>query len=103
MLRHVLLLQARSETTAEDIVECREALAGLVAVIPGLLDFHWGENLAPVDRRDGYTHGFSMDFADAGSLAGYGPHPAHQRAAQLVRKHFARITVFDWKLGPSER
>jgi len=99
MLRHVLLLQVRSETTAENIAACRDALAGLVGVIPGLLDFHWGENVAPVSRREGYTHGFSMDFADAASLAGYGPHPAHQQAAQLVRAHFERIVVFDFELG----
>ena len=99
MLRHVLLLQARAESTRENIAACREALAGLVSVIPGLLDFHWGDNLAPAERRDGYSHGFSMDFADAASLAAYGPHPAHQRAAQLVRTHFARIAVFDFELN----
>jgi hypothetical protein len=96
MFRHVLLLQVRPEASTQDIASCRDALAGLVSVIPGLLNYHWGENLAPTERRDGYTHGFSMDFADAASLAAYGPHPAHQRAAQLVRTHFSRVAVFDF-------
>ena len=82
MLRHVLLLQARAESTSENIAACREALAGLVS-----------------ERRDRYRHGFSMDFADAASLAAYGPHPAHQRAAQLVRTHFSRVTVFDFEIN----
>lgn len=99
MLRHVLLLQIRPETTPDNIQACRDALAGLVQVIPGLVDFHWGENHAPVERRDGYTHGFSMDFTDAASLAAYGPHPSHQRAAQLVRTYFSRVTVFDFELS----
>jgi len=99
MLRHVLLLQARPEATPEDIQRCRDALAALVPVISGLRDFHWGENLAPAERREGYTHGFSMDFTDAASLAGYGPHPAHQAAAKLVRTYFARVAVFDFELS----
>ena len=99
MLRHVLLLQARPEATAEDIAACRHALGALVGVISGLRDFHWGENLAPAERREGFTHGFSMDFADAASLAGYGPHPAHQSAAKLVRTHFSRVGVLDFELS----
>ena len=103
MLRHVLLLQARPEATPADIQACRDALGALVSVIPGLRDFHWGENLAPAERREGFTHGFSMDFDDAASLAGYGPHPAHQAAAKLVRTHFARVVVFDFALGVSRK
>ncbi|HEX2677425.1 MAG TPA: Dabb family protein, partial [Polyangiales bacterium] len=66
--------------------------------IPGLLDCHWGENFAPKERAEGLTHGFSMDFADRASLEGYGPHPAHQPAAKLVRGAFERIVVLDFEL-----
>jgi hypothetical protein len=51
MIRHVLLLQPRSESTSASIQACRQALNGLVGRIPGLLDCHWGENLAAPERR----------------------------------------------------
>ncbi|HEX3765740.1 MAG TPA: Dabb family protein [Kofleriaceae bacterium] len=98
MVRHILLLQQRSNTTAEEIDACRAGLADLVGVVPGLLDFHWGANIAPVERRDGYTHGFSMDFTDRASLDAYAPHPQHVVAAARVRASFERVVVFDFEL-----
>jgi hypothetical protein len=98
MIRHILLLQPAVGATARDIDACREAITGLVGRIPGLVDCHWGENVAPADRRDGLSHGFSMDFVDRASLEAYGPHPDHKHAAQLVRATFARIVVLDLPL-----
>jgi Stress responsive A/B Barrel Domain len=98
MVRHVLLLQPRSDTNAQAIEACRKALAGLVGRIPGLLDFHWGENFAPAERREGFTHGFSMDFIDRDALHEYGPHPDHRPVAQLVRATFERVVVLDFTL-----
>lgn len=98
MLRHVLLLQQRPDATTAEIDACRAGLAGLVGVVPGLVDFHWGANTAPVERRGGFTHGFSMDFADQASLDAYGPHPQHRVAAERVRATFERVIVFDFAL-----
>ncbi len=98
MVRHILLLQARPTSTAEDIQGCRAALGALVGVIPGLIDFHWGPNTGPEHRRGGFTHGFTMDFADRASLDAYGPHPQHQPAAAKVREAFEPIVVFDFDL-----
>ncbi|HMI93491.1 MAG TPA: Dabb family protein, partial [Polyangiales bacterium] len=77
---------------------CRLAITRLVGRIPGLLNCSWGENFAPVERREGFTHGFSMDFSDRESLDRYGPHPEHLPAAKLVRASFERITVLDFEL-----
>ena len=98
MIRHILLLQLRDGATAADIASARDALGGLIGPIPGLLNYHWGVNIAPQERRDGYTHGFSMDFADKPSLDAYGPHPLHQAAVLKVRAAFERIAVFDFEL-----
>jgi len=59
------------------------------------VSFHWGENLAAPERREGLTYGFSMDFVDRESLEAYVPHPEHKPAAALVRSTFERIVVFD--------
>lgn len=98
MIRHILMLQPRAQTTPQEIEACRLAITGLVGRIPGLRSCHWGENFAPVERRDGLTHGFSMDFEDRASLAAYGPHPEHKTAAAQVRAAFERVIVFDFEL-----
>ena len=98
MVRHVLLLQPRSETTPQAIEACREALASLVGRIPGLLDFHWAVNFVAPERRESFTHGFTMDFVDRESLDAYGPHPEHKAAAALVRATFTRIVALDFVL-----
>jgi len=96
MVRHILLLQQRPDTTTAEIDACRVALSELVGPVPGLVNFHWGQNIAPEERRGGFTHGFSMDFVDQKSLDAYQPHPQHQLAAAKVRATFERILVFDF-------
>jgi len=98
MVRHILVLQARADATTEAIEACRAALGALVGLIPGLVNFHWGTNVAPVERRGGFTHGFTMDFVDQASLVAYGPHPQHVPVAAKVRETFERIAVFDFAL-----
>lgn len=95
MVRHILLLEPRPETTPQTIEECRSALLALVGKIPGLLDCHWGENFAAPERRDGFTHGFTMDFIDRQALEAYAPHPEHKPVAAMVRAAFQKITVLD--------
>ncbi len=96
MVRHILLLQPRPDTTPASIEACREALRSLVGRIPGLLNCHWGENIVAPERREGFTHGFTMDFVDRESLDAYGPHPEHKVASALVRAAFERIVVLDF-------
>jgi hypothetical protein len=98
MIRHVLLLKPRPDATPAAIESCRAGLAGLPAAVPGLVDFHWGANYAPAERRDGFELGFSMDFVDRAALEAYGPHPAHKPVAALVRATFEKIVVFDFAL-----
>jgi Stress responsive A/B Barrel Domain len=98
MIRHVLLLQPAPHAEPEAIEACRRAITGLVGRIPGLSNCHWGENFAPPERRDGFTHAFSMDFVDRQSLDAYAPHPEHLPAAKLVRATFERIVVLDFEL-----
>ena len=98
MIRHVLLLAPRAGVQPDAIAACKTALTQLVGRIPGLVDCHWGENLAPAERRENFTHGFSMDFVDRASLDAYGPHPEHRVAAAKVRDTFERVVVFDVEL-----
>jgi hypothetical protein len=98
MIRHILLLKQQATATPEAIDAARAGLAALVGPVPGLLDFHWGANIAPAERRAGFTHGFSMDFVDQQSLDAYAPHPQHQLAVAKVRAAFEGIAVFDFEV-----
>jgi hypothetical protein len=98
MVRHILLLQPAKAASAEAIEACRRAIMGLVGPIPGLVSCQWGENFVAPERREGFTHGFSMDFVDRESLDAYGPHPAHAGPKALIRATFDRIVVFDFNL-----
>jgi hypothetical protein len=98
MIRHILILQQRADASPEAIDSCRAGLGALVGPISGLVNFHWGANIAPEERRAGFSHGFSMDFVDQASLDAYGPHPQHVAAAAKVRATFERVVVFDFAL-----
>jgi len=98
VIRHILLLQPGRDTTPEQIEAAKHAIIELKGLIPGIIDVHWGQNVASAERQAGFSHAFSMDFKDAKSLADYGPNPAHQRAAALVRDAFERIVVLDLPL-----
>jgi hypothetical protein len=98
MIRHILLLQPRPGSPPQAIDACRKAITSLVGRIPGLVDCHWGDNFVAPERREGFTHGFSMDFVDRESLDAYGPHPAHEGPKALIGATFDRILVFDFTL-----
>lgn len=98
MVRHILLLEPRFDATPEAIESCRKGVLSLVGKIHGLLDCRWGENFAAPERRDGFTHGFCMDFLDRAALEAYAPHPDHKPVAALVRATFQKITVLDFEL-----
>lgn len=98
MVRHILLLAPRPETTPERIAEVRLLIEGLVGKIPGLRNAHWGENFAAAERRENLTHGFSMDFESREALAAYAPHPEHVPVAAAVRAAFERIVVLDFEI-----
>jgi hypothetical protein len=95
MVRHILLLQPRPETTPQAIETARRAITSLVGRVPGLIDCRWGENFAPAERSEGITHGFTMDFLDRESLSAYGPNPDHKAAVTLVKAAFGRIVVLE--------
>lgn len=95
MVRHILLLAPRPETTPEEIATIRVLIEALPSQVPGLRDAFWGENFAAPERRENLTHGFSMDFDSREALAAYAPHPAHQPVAARVRAAFERIVVLD--------
>jgi hypothetical protein len=78
MIRHIVLLRARPDVTDAALTGIFADLDLLAAKVPGFLAYHAGRNESPEPLERGYHHGFTIDFADWGSLATYAAHPDHQ-------------------------
>jgi hypothetical protein len=76
MLIHMFAFRWSSSATEAHKERAIEEILAFQGVIPGLLEVHIGKNQSP--RGGAYETGGVMKFADAGSLNGFGPHPAHQ-------------------------
>ena len=74
MIRHTVTFRLRHEQGSPeegDFLAAARALAG----IPGVEAF---EMLRQTSATNDFTHGLSMEFADAAAYADYDAHPAHR-------------------------
>jgi hypothetical protein len=55
-----------------------EELHSFRQTIPGLIDFQSGAYSSPEGHLQGFSHGFTMTFADAAARDAYLPHLLHQ-------------------------
>jgi hypothetical protein len=74
VLRHVVLAGFPADLPAAEIEGLFADLRAVKGNVPGLLAVHCGPNVSTEGYNRGYTHLFTMDFADA---AAYLPHTAH--------------------------
>ena len=86
MIRHIVLMKCKPDAAQQDIDDMFTALAALKDSIPGILAFEGGENNSPENINRGYTHGFTIDFADEQAREVYLPHPEHKKAQIPIQK-----------------
>jgi hypothetical protein len=77
MYIHCFAFRWKPGVTEDQIAHAAAEIKKLQGQIPGLLETYVGQNISP--RRQGYTFGGVMKFADKASLDAYGPHPVHQQ------------------------
>ena len=99
MIRHVVLVKLRS---ADDAPQIFAALKSLQTQIPGIVSISTGVDCSPEGLQRGFTHGFTVDFADASARDGYLPHPAHQKVGAMIvaacEGGIEGVLVLDWKI-----
>lgn len=95
MIDHIVLLRPRAEATEAQIAALREAILGLAAKIPGIVDIAWGANVSVEQLDQGYLLGFVVRFVDASARDAYLPHPAHAAVVPHVHAVAERVLVFD--------
>ena len=96
MIRHLVLLRFKPETSAAQQTELEQAFAGLSASIPEVSALEWGVNASPEGLDKGFTHAFFITFADAAARDAYLPHPAHHAFVEKLKPWLADVLVLDY-------
>ena len=106
MIRHIVLMKCQPAAAPHDIDAMFAALSALTQSIPGILAFEGGMNNSPEGLDRGYTHAFTMDFADNEARDAYLPHPEHEHAQTFMRKVLAdvpdNVLVLDFPIENTE-
>lgn len=85
MIRHVVLIRARPDCEPGELEDVLAGLAALCRRLPGTPSFAGGVDVSPEGLQRGYSHGFTIDFADAAARDGYLVDPEHKAlGARLV-------------------
>jgi hypothetical protein len=75
MIRHTVVFRLK-HTSGSPAERAFLSAADVLATIPGVTKF---EKLRQVSKKNGYSFGFSMEFADQAAYQGYNDHPEHTR------------------------
>jgi len=95
MIVHILLLQPKPETTAEEMLSVLEKVKALKEKIPGIIDVQASENKNIYNQ--GYSYGFVMSFVDEEHLKAYSPHPEHKAVSAELRRLCSTLLNFDFQ------
>jgi hypothetical protein len=96
LLRHVVLLSFKEESSPEAIKEVEDAFIALQDKIPQIRDFEWGVNNSPEGLNKGLTHCFFVTFESEEDREIYLPHPDHQAFVEVLSPHMKDVTVVDY-------
>jgi len=99
-VRHIVTMKIKVGVTKGEIDNLFCELEGLVAKIPGLIQFEGGHYQSPEGLNLGFSHGFVMTFLDEASRDAYLPHPEHERVRDILLPLVDEALAFDF-LVPS--
>lgn len=97
MVKHIVLMKRKAETTDAEMDALMVALAGLKDTFDTIVDYSGGAEISGSERAMGYTHGFAMTFISPEAVNEYLPHPEHQKVAAQVRALNDAILAFDYE------
>lgn len=96
MLRHVVMFQFKSSSSAEDVQGVVDAFRKLPSQIKEIADFEYGTDNSPEKLSGGLTHVFLVTFKSEADRAAYLPHPAHLAFVEVLKPHLEKATVVDY-------
>lgn len=102
MIRHIVLVNLRSDLSAAERETLFASIHGMKAEIPGIIGITVGANNSPEGLTRGSTHGFTVDFVEAAARDAYLPHPHHVKVATALvaatKGGVDGITVLDFEV-----
>ena len=101
-LRHVVLLRFRPEADAQERARVESAFAALDSQIAVVQALEWGVDCSIEGLARGFTHCFSLGFANARDRDAYVVHPRHQAFSALARPYLAEVLVLDYQTVTAE-
>ncbi|AIS56797.1 Dabb family protein [Vibrio coralliilyticus] len=96
MIRHILLIQFKSNASSQQIEELKASFLSMPTKIEGVDSVEWGLNDSPEGKNKHYTHCVMMTFADEAGRDRYLPHPEHDALKEIFRPILEDIVVFDY-------
>jgi hypothetical protein len=75
MIRHTVAFRLKSPAGSPEEKAFLAAAQQLLATLPNVQRF---ESLRQVSRKNNFSFGFSMEFADEAAYSSYNSHPVHQ-------------------------
>jgi len=100
VLRHVVLVKFKSETTKEQQKTVVDGLAALPKKIDTIIGFEHGLNNSKEGRSQGFTHCFTITFKDEAGRDKYLPHPAHSDFVKIALPLIEDVLVVDYFADP---
>ncbi|CAN7380241.1 Dabb family protein [Mesorhizobium amorphae] len=80
MIRHCVFVRFRSDVADDEHTAIHADLEALRWAIDGMDVVKFSANVSPEPFARGFSHGFTIDFRDAGCRDAYLVHESHQRA-----------------------
>ncbi len=97
MLRHIVLLQLKDETTSEDLQAIKASLASMPGTIPQIENYSFGQDLAVSPNTADLA--IVADFADTEAFQTYAKHPHHVAAVRdIIKPHVSGKTAMQFEV-----
>ncbi|GAM54035.1 stress responsive alpha-beta barrel domain protein dabb [Vibrio ishigakensis] len=97
MIRHILLIKFKDQTSEPDISELKALFEAIPSKIEGVVAVEWGVNDSPEGKNKGFTHSVLMTFADEAARQRYLPHPEHDALKVVFRPILEDLIVLDYQ------
>lgn len=96
-VKRIVLFKFKTGTSDEVISGIFMGLSDLKDKIVGIRDFFHGSYSSSDGLNHGYTHAFTMTFADEASRDTFGKHEAHQKLVQeMIGPNLDAVLAFDF-------
>jgi hypothetical protein len=98
--RHLVMFQFKADAPAAKVQAVVDAFKALPGKLPAVQGFEWGANVSPEGLDQGFTHIFTLTFADKEAMEKrYLHEPAHQEFVGMLGGVLEKVLVLDYVAG----